>query len=185
MNNKLDKEQEKKDIDAKIEAFKKEDLEKYNPYQATKLPSKKVLSPFRDQVWAQFRDRVRTQIKDRVWAQVGDQVGAQVGGQLWDQVRDQVWAQVGGQVWGQVGGQLWDQVGGQVGGQVRGQVRGQVWATSYRGVKIALNLPIKHWFFDFLKLGVMIVFVKGKIKVFGKKGMYLGEYDDSEFELLK
>ena len=161
MNNKLDKEQEKKDIDAKIEAFKKEDLEKYNPYQATKLPSKKVLSPFRDQVWAQFRDRVRTQIKDRVWAQVGDQVGAQVGGQLWDQV------------------------GGQVGGQVRGQVRGQVWATSYRGVKIALNLPIKHWFFDFLKLGVMIVFVKGKIKVFGKKGMYLGEYDDSEFELLK
>ena len=161
MNNKLDNEQEKKDIDAKIEAFKKEDLEKYNPYQATKLPSKKVLSPFRDQVWAQFRDRVRTQIKDRVWAQVGDQVGAQVGGQLWDQV------------------------GGQVGGQVRGQVRGQVWATSYRGVKIALNLPIKHWFFDFLKLGVMIVFVKGKIKVFGKKGMYLGEYDDSEFELLK
>ena len=27
----------------------------------------------------------------------------------------------------------------------------------------------------------MIVFVKGKVKVFGKGGKYLGEYSESEF----
>ena len=121
----------------KIEAFKEDDIEKYNPYQATKLPSKKILVPFMDKV----RDKVS------------------------DQVRYQAWDQV------------WDQVSY----QVRYQVRDQVRATSYWGVKIALDLPVKHWFFDFLKLGVMIIFVKDKVKIFGKKGMYLGEYDESEF----
>jgi hypothetical protein len=90
---------------------------------------------------------------------VRDQVGAQVRDQLWDQVGDQVWAQVRDQ--------LWD------------QIRDQVWATSYWAVKCILELPIKHWYFDFLKLGVMIVFVDGKIKIFGKKGKYLGEYEIS------
>ena len=125
----------------KIEAFKEDDIEKYNPYQATKLPSKKILVPFMDKV----RDKVRDKVSD--------------------QVRYQVWDQV------------WDQVSY----QVRYQVRDQVRATSYWGVKIALDLPVKHWFFDFLKLGVMIIFVKDKVKIFGKKGMYLGEYDESEF----
>jgi hypothetical protein len=41
---------------------------------------------------------------------------------------------------------------------------------------------MNHWFFDFLKLGVMIVFVQGKVKVFGKKGKYLGEYDMEDFK---
>lgn len=104
----------------KIEKFKKDDIEKYNPYQAEKMPSLTEIKKFPQ------------------LAQVGDQVG--------DQVRD------------------------------------QVWATSYWGIKITLGLPIHHWFFDFLKLGVMIVFVKGKVKVFGKGGKYLGEYDESELK---
>ena len=58
----------------------------------------------------------------------------------------------------------------------------QVWATSYWGIKVTLGLPIKHWFFDFLKLGVMIILVQGKVKVFGKKGMFLGEYDRKDFD---
>ncbi len=107
----------------KIEKFKKEDIEKYNPYQATKLP--------------RLED-----IKKKIPVQVGAQV--------------------------------WDQVGAQVGAQV--------WATSYWEIKFIFKLPIKHWFFDFLKLGVMIIFVRGKVKVFGKKGMYLGEYDQKDFE---
>ena len=70
----------------------------------------------------------------------------------------------------------------QVGDQVRDQVRDQVYSTSYWGIKVTLGLPIKHWFFDFLKLGVMIVFVQGKVKVFGKKGKFLGEYDEADFK---
>ena len=129
----------------KIEAFKEDDIEKYNPYQATKLPSKKILVPFMDKVRDKVRDKVSDQVSYQVWDQVWDQVSYQVRDQVWDQVRD------------------------------------QVRATSYWGVKIALDLPVKHWFFDFLKLGVMIIFVKDKVKIFGKKGMYLGEYDESEF----
>jgi hypothetical protein len=85
-------------------------------------------------------------------------------------------------VWAQVGAQVWDQVGDQVWAQVWDQVGDQVWATSYWGIKITLGLPIKHWFFDFLKLGVMIVFVRGKMKIFGKKGKFLGEYDEKDFK---
>ena len=98
----------------KIAKFKKTSIEKYNPYQAIKLPDIKTL-------------------KKAMLCKV------------------------------------WDQVGG------------QVWATSYWAIKITLELPINHWFFDFLKLGVMVVFVKGKVKVFGKKGKYLGEYNESDF----
>ena len=86
--------------------------------------------------------------------------------QVWDQVRDQVWAQVR------------DQVGAQVWAQVGGQVR----ATSYWAMNIYFSLGIIHPFFDFLKLGVMVVFLKGKVKVFGKKGKFLGEFDESELK---
>ena len=106
----------------KIAKFKKENIEKYNPYQTKKLPD---LSSIPKELRAQ----------------------------VWDQVRDQV------------GAQVWDQVG----------------ATSYWGIKVVLGLPIKHWFFDFLKLGIMIIFVKGKVKVFGKKGKYLGEWTEDEW----
>ena len=108
----------------KIAKFKKTPIEKYNPYQATKLPKIEELKKHKE-----------------LWA-----------------VRDQVWD------------------------QVRDQVRDQVYSTSYWGIKVTLGLPIKHWFFDFLKLGVMIVFVQGKVKVFGKKGKFLGEYDEADFK---
>ena len=172
----------------KIAKFKKQPIEKYNPYQATKLPSLKKLRSFKkldqvrdqvwaqvgDQVWDQVRDQVGAQVRDQVWDQVRDQVRDQVGDQVRDQVRDQVGAQVRDQVWAQVRDQVWD--------QVRDQVGDQVWATSYWAVKLTLGLPVKHWFFDFLKLGVMIVFVKGKAKIFGKKGKYLGEYNESDLK---
>ena len=117
----------------KIEKFKKQPIEKYNPYQAKKLPNLKTIKKA-------MPKKVRDQVRDQVWDQVRDQV------------RDQVWDQI------------WDQVG----------------AVSYWGIKVALSLPIKHWFFDWLKLGIMVIFVRGKAKVFGKKGMYLGEYDEKD-----
>ena len=156
----------------KIVKFKKTPIERYNPYQATKLPKLEQLKQYKN--LAQVRD----QMWDQVWAQVGDQVWAQVGDQMRDQVGDQMWAQVWDQVWDQVRAQ----VGAQVWAQVGDQVRDQVGATSYWGIKIALDLPIKHWFFDFLKLGVMIIFVKGKVKIFGKRGVFLGEYDEKDLK---
>jgi hypothetical protein len=138
----------------KIEKFKKQPIEKYNPYQATKIPSLKAIKKV-----------IPHQVGHQVWNQVGNQVRNQVGDQVWNQV------------WNQVGDQVWNQVRN----QVRNQVWNQVRTTSYWAIKVVLGLPIKHWFFNFLKLGVMIVFVEGKVKVFGKKGKYLGEYDQKEF----
>ena len=176
------------DYNKKIKSFKVSD--KTNPYQAENIPDiktlkkalpKKVRDQVGDQVWNQVGDQVRNQVGDQVRNQVRDQVRNQVRNQVWDQV----WNQVGDQVWNQVGDQVRNQVGDQVWNQVRNQVWDQVWnqvgATSYWAVKMTLGLPIKHWFFDFLKLGVMVVFVHGKVKVFGKGGKYLGEYDESEF----
>ena len=64
--------------------------------------------------------------------------------------------------------------------QVWDQVRDQVGATSYWAINLRFSLGLSHWFGDFLKLGVMIVYVQGKAKIFGKKGVYLGEYDQSD-----
>lgn len=114
-----------KKIFSKIE--KNINLEKYNPYQATKLPS----------------------LKDIADTGVRAQVGAQVGAQVWD------------------------------------QVRAQVWATSYFAVSVHFELGITNWFSKLLELGVMLIFVQGKIKVFGKKGKYLGEYNESELKNIK
>jgi hypothetical protein len=160
---------------SKIKKFKKTNIEKYNPYKATRLPALKTIKvkmPKKvwDQVWGQVRDQVRDQVGDQVW------------GQVRDQVRDQVRGQVGDQVWGQAGDQVWGQVRDQVRDQVWGQVWDQVYSTSYWAIKVVLGLPIKHWFFDFLKLGIMIVFVQGKVKVFGKKGKFLGEYSRKEWD---
>ena len=170
------------------------DPEDYNPYQATKLPTlktikdkiKEPLKLFGDQVWAQAGYQVGSQVRAQVWAQVGSQVWAQVGDQVWaqdgyqvgDQVVAQVRAQVGDQVWAQVGDQVWAQAGYQVGDQVGAQVD----TTSFWAVNIHFELGVSHWFGDFLSLGIMPIFVNGKMKVFGKKGKYLGEYDMSEFE---
>ena len=157
-----------KEIIKKIgKKFTKAQLAKYNPYQATKLPTAKKIA-----------SAVRSQVEGQVWGQVGDQVWGQVEYQVAYQVRSQVQDQVEGQVWGQVR----SQVQGKVQSQVWNQVRNQVRATSYWAVNIYFNLGISHWFGDFLKLGIMIVYTGGKAKVFGKKGEYLGEYDQEELK---
>jgi hypothetical protein len=138
-----------------------------------------------DQVRAQARDQVRAQVGDQVWdqvwAQVGDQVGDQVWAQVWAQVGDQVGAQVRAQVRAQVGdqvgAQVWDQVGDQVWDQARAKVGDQVWVAAYFAVKNFLNLDYDHPAFELIRLGIMVVNVLGKVKVFGKNGKFLGEFE--------
>ena len=151
--------------------FKAED---YNPYQAEKLPSLKEIKEKMKEPIKVVGDQIRYQIRYQVRAQVRDQVGDQVGVQVWAQVRDQVLDQIRDQVRDQVLDQIRD--------QVWDQVLAQVWATSYWAVNIHFELGCSHLFGDFLSLGIMPIFMNGKMKVFGKKGKYLGEYDMSEFE---
>jgi hypothetical protein len=102
----------------------------------------------------------------KILAQVGAQVWAQVWDQVRDQVRDQGWAQVGAQV----GDQVWD--------QVWAQVWDQVWVFAYYAIKLFLDLPYEHPAFDLVRLGIIVVTVDGKVKVFGKDGKFLGEFDE-------
>ena len=97
----------------------------------------------------------------------------QVRRQVWDQVQAQVWAQVWDQVWAQVRAQ----VRAQVGAQVRAQVWAQVWVCAYKAVADFFNLDYDHPAFDLIRLGIMVVNVLGKFKVFGKNGKFLGEFE--------
>ena len=134
------------------------DYKPINPIIAEEMPDKskikKIMNPVRDQVW--------NQVGDQVWAPVRDQVGAQVGAQVWDQVWAPVRAQVRDPVWDQV----WD------------QVRDQVWVCAYKAVADFFNLDYDHPGFELIRLGIMVIRVLGKFKVFGKGGKYLGEIDE-------
>ena len=124
-----------------------------NPFQAEEMPDP---------------DKIKSIVRS-----IGTQVGAQV--------RDQVGTKVGAQVWDQVGAQVWAQVGDQVGTQVRTQVRDQVWdqvgMIAYYAVKLFMQLDYEHPAFDLIRMGVMVIKVKNKLKVFGKNGKYLGGID--------
>ena len=72
----------------------------------------------------------------------------------------------------QVGAQFRDQVGAQVGAQFRTQV----YLCAHYAVKLFMNLSYEHPAFDLIRLGIMVVKVQDKYKVFGKNGKYLGEF---------
>jgi len=156
-----------KDIKTRLKDYKPT-----NPIMAETMPEPNKIKKIMAQVGAQVGDQVR----DQVWAQVGDQVGAQVGDQVRDQVGDQVRAQVGDHVWAQVGAQVWAQVGAQVGDQVRDQV----WVCSYKTIADFFNIDYDHPAFELVRLGIMVVNILGKFKIFGKGGKYLGEVDSKK-----
>ena len=87
-----------------------------------------------------------------------------------------IMAQVGDQVWAQVGAQVWAQVGAQVGDQVRDQV----WVCSYKTIADFFNIDYDHPAFELVRLGIMVVNILGKFKIFGKGGKYLGEVDSKK-----
>ena len=101
---------------------------------------------------------------------------AQLRAQLRDQVWDQVWAQLRAQLRAQVG----DQVGDQLRAQVRDQLRDQVGIITYWAIKDFFNLDYNHPAFDVIRLGIIIIVVGSKFKVFGKNGKYLGLIDIEE-----
>ena len=76
-----------------------------------------------------------------------------------------------------VGDQVRDQVRAQVGAQVGAQVWAQVWVCAYHAVKEFFNLDYDHPAFELIRLGIMVVKVLGKFKVFGKSGKFLGEFE--------
>ena len=49
---------------------------------------------------------------------------------------------------------------------------------AYYAVKLFMGLSYEHPAFDLIRLGIIVVSVLGKIKVFGKGGKFLGEFDD-------
>ena len=68
-------------------------------------------------------------------------------------------------------------ISSQVGAQVRDQVGAQVWVCAYHAVKEFFNLDYDHPAFELIRLGIMVVKVLGKFKVFGKSGKFLGEFE--------
>ena len=85
-----------------------------------------------------------------------------------DQIRDKVGAQVLDQVWDQVGDQVLDQVGDQVWDQVR--------VCAYKAIADFFGLDCDHPAFELVRMGIIVVEVREKFKVFGKAGKYLGEF---------
>jgi hypothetical protein len=82
-----------------------------------------------------------------------------------------IMAQVGAQVWAQIR----DQVGAQVGASVRAQVGAQVGVCTYKALAEFFDITYVHSAFELIRLGIIVVNVLGKFKVFGKNGKYLGE----------
>jgi hypothetical protein len=99
---------------------------------------------------------VLVRIKDSVWNSVRDSVRDSV----WASVRDSVW----NSVWASVGDSVWNSVGGQSA------------ICGYHAINKFLKLGIEHPAFDLVELGVIVVQTGGMVKVYGKKGKFLGEF---------
>ena len=69
------------------------------------------------------------------------------------------------------------QVRAQVGAQVGAQVWAQVGIITYYAISKLLGLDYDHPAFELIRLGVIVVSIQGKFKVFGKEGKYLGEIE--------
>jgi hypothetical protein len=54
----------------------------------------------------------------------------------------------------------------------------QCWIAAYHAIKEFFNLDYDHPAFELIRLGVIVVSVMGKFKVFGKDGKFLGEIDN-------
>jgi hypothetical protein len=81
-----------------------------------------------------------------------------------DSVRNSVWNSVRDSVWDSV----WD--------SVRNSVWGQSAICGYHAINKFLKLGIEHPAFDLVELGVIVVQTGGMVKVYGKKGKFLGEF---------
>jgi hypothetical protein len=147
-----------------------------NPITATKMPDEQimrgVLVRIKDSVWNSVRDSVR----DSVWASVRDSVWNSVWDSVWDSAWDSVRASVGdsvrNSVWNSVRDSVWDSVWD----SVRNSVWGQSAICGYHAINKFLKLGIEHPAFDLVELGVIVVQTGGMVKVYGKKGKFLGEF---------
>ncbi len=65
---------------------------------------------------------------------------------------------------------------------VRDSVRAQSYLAGYLAIKDFMHLDYEHPVFDIIRLGVIVLVVDGKVKVFGKAGKLLGEFDEAEIK---
>jgi len=63
----------------------------------------------------------------------------------------------------------------QIGAQVRAQIRAQVWIIVYYAIKLFMGLKYEHPAFDLIRLGIVVVRINDRLKIFGKNSKYLGE----------
>jgi hypothetical protein len=73
-------------------------------------------------------------------------------------------------------------VGASVGDSVWDSVLDQSYIADYLAIKNFMHLDYEHPAFDIIRLGVIVVVVDGKVKVFGKAGKFLGEFDEAEIK---
>ncbi len=81
---------------------------------------------------------------------------------VWASVRDSVGASVRASVWASVGNQSY--------------------IAGYLAIKDFMHLDYEHPAFSLIRMGVIVVVVDGKVKVFGKAGKFLGEFDEAEIK---
>ncbi len=163
-----------------------------NPITATKMPDEQIMrgvlvrikdsvwNSVWNSVWDSVGNSVRNSVEDSVWASVWASVGDSVEDSVWNSVWASVWNSVwnsvrnsvGNSVWNSVWASVWDSVWDSVGNSVRGQSA----ICGYHAINKFLKLGIEHPAFDLVELGVIVVQTGGMVKVYGKKGKFLGEF---------
>jgi hypothetical protein len=66
-----------------------------------------------------------------------------------------------------------------VGASVWDSVWEQSYIAGYLAIIEFMHLDYEHPAFDLIRMGVVVAIVDGKVKVFGKKGKFLGEFDEA------
>ena len=153
-----------------------------NPINAEKLPSKKKIKRILKEIKLNTGDSVRAPVWPSVSEAVWDSVRASVWPSVWDSVWPSVWDSVRTPVWASVSEAVWHSVWPSVSEAVRDSVWDSVWAQShiagYKAIVSFLKLDFDCPAFNLIRLGIIVVKIPYKFKIFGKNGKYLGEIDD-------
>jgi len=149
-------------------------LQKYkfiNPIKATKMPDEKRLRRILVDIEGSVRDSIRSNPWNSVRNSVKNPVKNPVVGPIWDSVWNSFWDSV----WNSVG----DSILGSVCDSIWGSIWNQCYVCEYYAVNKFMKLNINHPAFELVKLGVIVITtIEGMVKVYGKNGMFLGEFKE-------
>jgi len=142
-----------------------------NPITATEMPSEVQIQKILKEIWDSVRDSVYANGWASVWDSVRDSVYASIWPFIGNFVRASIWNCVGDPVRASVRASFWNCVGDPTGDSVV--------IISYYAIKLFMNFEYEHPVFDLIRLGIIVIKVDNKFKVFGKNGTFLGEFNDS------